>query len=158
MIPVGMMTSAGDRADSGGISFKDKFRHAFAVGEEYEEKLLEDEEQLLDDFAHKINRRGLAVIAIPLLLFHKPLNTIGANFIQMGEYVFTARPVEVFLKRILGDSYSHELLVRTLEKRCSIDRLVELLEALADERSRPYTRSPRLRSLSPSDDRGYCDQ
>jgi len=58
---------------------------------------------------------------------------LGANFLQMGEVVFSAMPVQVFLRKFLGPKYTHELFVRTLEKRCSIERLVELLEALTDE-------------------------
>ena len=128
------MTGSGDNPETGGTGFRDKFRHAFAIGEEYEDRLLEDEERLLGDIAKNIHRRGLTVAAIPFLLFNQPLNVVGANLIQMGEIVFTSGPIETFLRRFLGPSYTHELLVRTLEKRCSIERLVELLEALADGR------------------------
>jgi len=115
-------------------SLKDRLRHAFAVGDEYEEVLAEDEEQLLRDLARRIDKRGMTVVAIPFLFLNKPLNVIGANAIQMGEFIFTAGPVEAFLRRFLGPNYTHELLVRTLEKRCSIERLIELLEEAADER------------------------
>jgi hypothetical protein len=104
------------------------------LGPEYEECLAEDEEQLLKDLAERIHARRLTVAAIPFLMLNRPLNVIGANLIQMGEIVLTAGPVEAFLRRFLGPNYTHELLVRTLEKRCAIDRLVEHLEALIDER------------------------
>ena len=128
------MTGSEENRENGGTSLRDRWRHAFAIGNEYDDVLDEDEEKLLDDIAHTIHRRGLTVAAIPFLLFNKPLNIIGANLIQMGEIAFTASPVEAFLKRFLGPNYTHERLVRTLEKRCSIERLVELLEALADGR------------------------
>lgn len=115
-------------------SLKDKFREAFAVGADYEEKLLDDEERLLQDIAKSINRRGLATVAIPFLIANKPLNVIGANVVQMGEFLFKMEPIEKFLIQFIGPSYSHELLVRTLEKRMSIDRLVDILEKLVDER------------------------
>jgi len=129
------MTGSEENRRSSLSSMRDKFRHAFAIGDEYEQKLEEDEEELLRDLASNIHRRGLTVAAIPFLLFNKPLNVVGANLVQIGEIAFTMAPVEIFLKRLLGPSYTHERLVRTLEKRCSIERLVELLEALADERS-----------------------
>jgi len=131
------MSSSGDNRGPTGPGFVNKLKHAFAAGEEYEEKLLEDEERLLKDIAANIHARRLTSAAIPFLLFHKPLNVVGANFVQMGELVFTMGPIETFLRRFLGPSYTHERLVRTLEKRCSIDRLVELLEALIDGRPGP---------------------
>jgi hypothetical protein len=131
-----MLTSNEQNPPERKASLKDKFRHAFAIGSEYEAKLEEDEERLLRDIALNIHKRKLAAVAIPFLLFHKPLNVIGANAIQMGEVLFTMGPVEGFLRRFLGKNYTHELLVRTLEKRCSIERLVEFLEAHIEERSR----------------------
>jgi hypothetical protein len=113
-------------------SLKDELRHAFAVGDEYSEKLVEDELSLLSDIAGNIHRRGLTVVAIPFLLFHRPLNVIGANLLQMGEFFLNHAPVEEFLRRFMGPKYTHELLVRTLEKRRAIDHLVELLEAKLD--------------------------
>jgi len=129
------MTEADDRkAGTEQGSLRGRLRHAFAIGDEYEANLEEDEEKLLKDIAHNIHRRGLTAAAIPFLLFNKPLNVLGANFVQMGEIVLTTGPVEGFLRRFLGRSYTHERLVRTLEKRCSIDKLVEYLEALLDGR------------------------
>ena len=113
-------------------TLREKLRYAFAVGAEYLEELAEDEERLLWDIARNIHRRGLTAAAIPFLLFNKPLNVVGANLVQMGEIIFTMGPVEAFLKRFLGPSYTHELFVRTFEKRISIERLVEHLEALVD--------------------------
>ena len=113
------------------MSLKDKIRHAFAVGEEHE-VLTDQEDRLICDIADKIHLRGLTAVAIPFLEFHKPLNVIGANMVQMGEIVFTTSAVEGFLRQLLGDSYSHRILVSALEKRVTIDRLVERLEALID--------------------------
>lgn len=110
------------------MNLKDELRHAFSMGSE-NEQLTEEEERLLDDLADRIHKRGLTTIAIPILIANRPLNVLGANMVQMGEIIFTTGPVENFLKNILGPSYSHKLLVGTLEKRCSIDRLVEKLEA-----------------------------
>jgi hypothetical protein len=130
-----MITSSDKTPPAEKASLKDRLRHAFAVGSEYDEKLEDDEESLLRDIALNIHRRRLAPVAIPLLLFNKPLNVVGANMVQMGEVLFTMGPVEGFLRRFLGENYTHELLVRTLEKRCSIERLVEFLEAHIEERS-----------------------
>jgi len=113
---------------------KSKLRQAFAVGEEYEEKLLEDEDELLADIAERVHRRRLTAAAIPFLICNRPLNVLGANVLQMGELLFKQAPVEAFLKQFLGPKYHHDLLVRTLEKRCAIDRLIELLEAQTDKR------------------------
>jgi len=99
------------------------------VGDEYSEKLNEDEMEFLSDIADNIHRRGLTVAAIPFLLFHKPLNVVGSNLLQMGEFFLDNDPVEIFLRRFLGSKYTHELLVKTMEKRRAIDHLVELLEA-----------------------------
>lgn len=131
-----MVTSNEEIPPERKASLKDKLRHAFAIGSEYEATLAEDEEGLLRDIALNIHKRKLAAVAIPFLLFHKPLNVIGANVMQMGEVLFTMGSVEGFLRRFLGKNYTHELLVRTLEKRCSIERLVEFLEAHIEERSR----------------------
>jgi hypothetical protein len=115
-------------------SLKSNFKHAFAVGSEFEEKLADDEDQLLKDIALNIHKRRLTAAAIPFIMFNRPLNILGANMLQMGEVVMTAGPVEQFLRLFLGPTYTHELLVRTLEKRCAIDRIVELLEAHLGER------------------------
>jgi hypothetical protein len=128
-----MPESNGQNPTPSQATLRDKLRFAFSVGPEYEEKLEEDEERLLSDIASNIHRHRMASAAIPFLLFNKPLNVIGANLVQMGEVVFTSGPVESFLRKFLGPSYSHELLVRTLEKRISIERLVENLETLVDE-------------------------
>ena len=110
-------------------NLRDKIRHAFAVGDEYAEKLEADELALLDEIANNIHRRGLAVAAIPFLMFNKPLNVVGANFMQMGEMVLTLHSVEQYLRSFIGSTYTHELLVRTLEKRIAFDHLVDILEA-----------------------------
>ena len=130
-----MLTSGEQNPGRAGKSLKDRLRYAFATGPEFEEKLAEDEDRLLRDIAANIHARKMAVVAIPFLLFNRPLNMIGANAIQMGEVVLTAGPVEQFLRRYIGPTFTHELFVRTLEKRCSIDRLVECLESLIDGRS-----------------------
>jgi hypothetical protein len=128
-----MPESNGQNPTQSPSTLRDKLRFAFCVGSEYEEKLEEDEERLLKDIACNIHKHRMASVAIPLLLLNKPLNVIGANLIQMGEVAFTMGPVETFLRKFLGPSYTHELLVRTLEKRISIEKLVENLEALADQ-------------------------
>jgi hypothetical protein len=115
-------------------SLKDNLKQAFAVGSEFEDKLADDEDQLLKDIALNIHKRRLTAAAIPFIMFNRPLNVLGANMLQMGEMIMTAGPVEQFLRMFLGPNYTHELLVRTLEKRCAIDRLVELLEEHLDER------------------------
>ncbi|MFH1676188.1 MAG: hypothetical protein ABIC40_04105 [bacterium] len=111
---------------------KSRLHHAFAIGDEFEEKLGPDENALLNDIATRIHSRGLIPVAIPFLLFHKPLNFIGANALQMGEIFLKLGPIEVFLKKFLGPNYTHDLLVQTLEKRCSIDVLIEMLEEKID--------------------------
>ncbi len=113
-------------------SLKDKLRHAFAVGGK-SDQLLEDEIELLRDVAKRIHKRKLSAAAIPFLLFHQPLNTVGANLLQMTEFALTLKPVETFLKRFMGPKATHERLVRTLEKRTSIEKLVGFLEAYIDE-------------------------
>lgn len=115
-------------------SLKDEFKHAFDIGES-ESLLSDDEEKFLEEIAQRIHAKRLSAAAIPFLLVNRPLNTIGANMIQMGEIVFTAGPVERFLQQILGPSYSHERLVRTMEKRIAIDRLVYYLELEIDKQT-----------------------
>lgn len=127
------MADSSENAEPTGESLRSRLRHAFAVGDEHGDKLLDDEEELLQSIAQNIHRRGLAVAAIPFLLFHKPLNVVGANIIQMGEIFFQTNTAENYLRKFLGKNYTHQRLVRTLEKRYSIDRLVELLETLVDE-------------------------
>jgi hypothetical protein len=122
------MTAGEKNTVESGMTFKEKVCHAFAIGGE-NDILLDDEVELLNDIADKIHKRGLTAAAIPFLLFNKPLNVIGANMVQMGELVLTLKPVEDFLMRFMGPKATHERLVRTLEKRCSIEKLVEFLEA-----------------------------
>lgn len=126
------MTADDEKVKKSGMTMKEKLGHAFAVGGEAD-KLLDDEIQLLKDIADNIHKRKLSAAAIPFLLFNKPLNTISANALQMGEFALTLRPVEGFLQRFLGPKATHERLVRTLEKRTSIDKLVEFLEAHMNE-------------------------
>lgn len=114
---------------------KDRLRHAFAIGDEYEEKLAEDEDRLLRDLAVRIHARRLGAVAIPFLILNKPLNVVGASLLQMGEIVLSLEPIETFLKQFLGPNYTHELLVRTLEKRISIDTLVSYIEEQIDSKS-----------------------
>jgi hypothetical protein len=129
------MASGKENTYPEGGSLKEKLRHAFAVGDEYDEKLEEDEEMLLRDIAANIHRRRLSSAAIAFLILNKPFNVIGANFLQMGEVLFTSTPIDTYLKKFIGPNYSHELFVRTMEKRCAVDRLVEILEELADGNS-----------------------
>ena len=110
------------------MTFREKLGHAFAIGGE-NDRLLDDEVELLKDIAGNINKRGLTAAAIPFLLFNRPLNMVGANTLQMGEFFLTLKPVEEFLMRFMGPKATHERLVRTIEKRCSIDKLIEFLEA-----------------------------
>jgi hypothetical protein len=112
-------------------SLKDSLRYAFAVDTASGE-LTADEVKFLEDLAMKIHRRGLTAAAIPFLEFHKPLNIVGANIVQMGEIFLTLGPVEHFLKGVLGNSYSHKLFVSTFEKRLAIECLITKLEDLAD--------------------------
>ena len=112
----------------------EKFRYAFAIGEQYEPVLEEDEIELLRDIASTIHRRRLTPMAMMLLHINRPLNTLGANMVQMGEVILETGPVTSFLRGFMGPKYTHERLVRTMEKRCSVDKLMELLEELANER------------------------
>ena len=128
------MAISGEKSENpNGMTIKSKFRHAFAIGDEFERKLESDERALLNDIAQRIHSRGLSAAAIPFLLFNKPLNFIGASALQMGEIFLKLGPIEAFLKRFLGPNYTHELLVHTLEKRCSIDVLIELIEEKTDQ-------------------------
>ena len=129
------MTDSENIAETEPATFKEKLRHAFAVGDEFEETLEEDEEALLRDIARRIDKRGLSTMVIMFLYPHRQLNLITANLVQMGQWVFEIGPVTAFLRQFLGPNYTHECLVRTMEKRCSVDRLVEILEELSDERT-----------------------
>ncbi len=113
-------------------TFADGVRQAFAVGDEYADVLDDDEKRLLMEIAENIHKRKMTSVAIPYILFHTPLNLVGANLIQMGELAFKLGPIETYLKKFLGRSYTHELLVRTLEKRCAVEELVGYLEDLLD--------------------------
>jgi len=128
------MTDNENTSQPADVSAMERFRHAFAIGDQHDDTLEEDEIALLKDIARTVHKRGLTIMAVMMLTLHKPLNTLGANLVQMGQFLFETGPVTSYLQQFMGPFYSHELLVRTMEKRCSIDKLIELLEAESDQR------------------------
>ena len=107
---------------------REKWRHAFALGEEYKEQVTEEDEKLLDAFARAIVRRGMAAPALLWFISLKPMNFIGASIFQAAEFLFKDFALEIFIQRHFMPEFEHGAFVRAIEKRKGFDRLIELIE------------------------------
>jgi len=107
---------------------REKWRHAFAIGDEYEEKVTEEDEDVLDAFARAIVKRGMTAPALLWLISMKPMNVIGANLIQAAEFIFKDFAFESFIQQHFMPTFEHKAFVAAMEKRRGIDRLITLIE------------------------------
>ncbi len=94
-------------------------RHAFAVAERGDEKLSPEEVELLDRIAEKIARRGLIAPAVLFLETMRPMNYVGAQFVQF------AAP---FLDMVSTPGL-RERVVALMERRSTAEELLQRLEA-----------------------------
>jgi hypothetical protein len=137
-----MNTSDGQEGEKKPRTRREKWRHAFAMGGEYEERVTKEDEEVIDAFARAIVKRGMAAPALLWFVSLKPLNFIGTSLLQAGEFLFKDLPLEIFIRRHFISSFEHGTFVKTLEKRKCIDRLVELIEQY-DEKARDEIRKAR---------------
>jgi len=97
--------------------WKQGLRHAFAL-EEPDEVFSEEDRVLLNKVAGFVVKRGMTVPAVLFLESMRPLNFVGSQ-------------VMVFFQPILASFFStkeYDHLARILERRNSIDRLIEEIE------------------------------
>jgi len=107
---------------------REKWRHAFALGEEYKEVVTAEDEKLLDAFARAIVKRGLSAPALLWFISLKPMNFIGASIFQAAEFLFKDFALEIFIQRHFMPEFEHGAFVRAIEKRKGFERLIELIE------------------------------
>jgi hypothetical protein len=107
---------------------REKWRHAFAIGNEYEEKVTEEDEKILNAFALAIVKRRMTAPALLWFISLKPLSLIGASIIQASEFIFKDFAFEAYIQRHFMPSFEHNAFVRAIEKRKGIERLIELIE------------------------------
>lgn len=112
---------------------REKWRHAFAIGKEYEEKVTEEDEKMLDAFARAIVKRRLSAPALLWFTSLKPLNFLGASIMQAGEFVFKSMMLESIIKYRFMPEFEHGAFVKALEKRVCVDRLIDLIEKYESE-------------------------
>lgn len=112
---------------------REKWRHAFAIGPEYAEKITEEDEKMLDAFARAIVKRGMAPAAILWFTSLKPLNFIGASILQAGQFMFKDLTLEGVVKSSFMPEFEHAAFVRAMEKRSCVDRLITLIEKHEDD-------------------------
>jgi hypothetical protein len=99
------------------MSFFEKLKYAFSIPKE-EEKLTQDEEELLNKLAYEIMRRRLEVIAITFLESVKPLSFIGSQVMLFFQPIVNT----IFPTKIYGK------LQKILEKRVGIEYLLQVIE------------------------------
>ena len=107
---------------------REKWRHAFAIGKDYEEKVTEEDEKVLDAFARAIVKRSMTAPALLWLISLKPLSLLGASILQAGEFIFKDLAFETFIKRYFMPTFEHGAFVKALEKRIGVERLIALIE------------------------------
>ena len=107
---------------------REKWRHAFALGEEYKEVVTAEDERLLDAFARAIVARRLAAPALLWFISLRPMSFIGASIFQAAEFLFKDFALEIFIQKHFMPEFEHGAFVRAVEKRAGFDRLVELIE------------------------------
>ncbi len=111
----------------------EKWRQAFAIGKEYEEKVTEEDERILGAFAKAIVKRHMSAPALLWLIGMKPMNVIGANLLQAAEFIFKDFAFEAYIQQHFMPTFEHGAFVTALEKRKGIDRLIELIEKYESE-------------------------
>jgi hypothetical protein len=107
---------------------REKWRHAFAIGKDFEEKVTEEDEKILDAFAKAIVKRGMTAPALLWFISMAPMNVIGANLIQAAEFIFKDFAFEGFIQQHFMPTFEHGAFVRAIEKRKGIEKLISLIE------------------------------
>ena len=128
-----MSTSNKEDCEKKLLTKREKWRHAFAIGAEYEDKLTDEDEKILDAFARAIAKRGMAPAAILWFTSLKPLNFIGASIMQAGHFIFKDLTLEGVVKKSFMPEFEHGAFVRAIEKRVCVDRLITLIEKYDDD-------------------------
>ena len=102
------------------MSIRESLKHAFSVSRE-EEKLTEEEENLLKKLAEEIAKRKLGIIAITFLESVKYMNYIGSQvmlfFKPIVETIFPTR-IYADIQKILEKRPSIEYLIKRIEEKC----------------------------------------
>lgn len=96
--------------------FIQKLRHAFTIEED---KFTEEELQMLDSIAKEVVRRRLETPAILFLESVRPLNFLGNQLMVFFEPVVS----------VVVPTHKYNQLARILERRSSINILMEKIEA-----------------------------
>jgi len=132
---------------------REKWRHAFAIGKEYEERVTDEDERLIDAFASAIVKRRLSAPALLWFTSLKPLNFIGTSIIQAGEVIFKDLMLESIIKYRFMPEFEHGAFVKAFEKRVCVDRLIELIEKYESETQaeRKVAREKRKRKKAKQD-------
>ena len=123
-----MNTSSKKESGKEPATKREKWRHAFAIGKEYEERVTEEDEKVLEAFARSIVKRRLSAPALLWFTSLKPLNFLGASIMQAGEFVFKSMMLESIIKYRFMPEFEHGTFVKALEKRVCVDRLIDLID------------------------------
>ncbi|MCB9479907.1 MAG: hypothetical protein H6684_13255 [Deltaproteobacteria bacterium] len=105
------------------MSWLDSLKHAFAIDHEGERTFTDEERALAGRIAEKIVGRQMTTPALLFLESARPLNFLGSQALAVFE------PMVGGL--VSGDDYAH--LRRLLEKRGSVDLLLDAIEAAEKE-------------------------
>lgn len=117
-------------------TIREWFRHAFKVEDYSESVLSEQDKAVLKGLARRVSDRRVAGAAILWIYSHRNLNFVGSQALIVLEPFFEATHpfLNAFLKyfglNLKPEEYQH--LALALEKRYSIEYLVEQLEEMAD--------------------------
>jgi len=87
--------------------------------------MAEVKDELVERIAQRVVDTGMGMMAIVLLESLKPLSFIGSSMLVFARPIFN-----VFL-----DSEAYDRFIELVEDRNNIDRLVDRIEQLQDERS-----------------------
>jgi hypothetical protein len=126
-------------AQKGGV--KAWFAHAFAVEEYSAASLSEDERRTLDGLAEAIHKRGMTAAAILWIDSQRGMNWLGSQALVFAHPIYDlSRPIVNFILRLLRlgkpgfqlslDDAEYKALAGALEKRYSIEYLIQRMEAL----------------------------
>jgi len=139
--------SGGERPPGG---LKGWLRHAFAVEPFDESCLLPEEKAVLERLARQIHSRRLTSPAILWLQSNRHMNWLGSQFlIMLAPFFDMTHPFANAMLRNFGLNLppaDYPVLCQALEKRYSVEYLVQRLEARA---AGEYNDQPAIASDSP---------
>lgn len=116
-------------------SWREWWRHAFAVEKYSESSLSSEDKDTIISLAKRIHGRGMTAPAILWAESHRYLNFIGSQVLVMFQPIFDM--TNPFLNSLLGrfgihiPSEEYPKLYTALEKRYSIEYFIQQLEALS---------------------------